>query len=248
MNRNLAGYATFAVDLLGAGNSTRANALHEVQTQAQVEICSQLVESLKAGTIDGQQWQREIWVGYSLGSFIDNSIATQYPSLLDQLILISMSWDRSYMYRRVHVLIMFRGQANDINETRWGSLPGFYSTFSIIERRIFSHLYGNFDPGVIVPDYKDLDADIIGETIMISFHSGPAPYYTGPVLLAFGNNDPILCGVFSTNQHLEVYNMFPNASDHAALLYPNNGHNILLHRPAPQVMSDVLQLIRRNEG
>lgn len=168
------------------------------------------------------------------------------------------------MYRRVHVLIMFRGQANDINETRWGSLPGFYSTFSIIERRIFSHLYGNFDPGVIVPDYKDLDADIIGETIMISFHSGPAPYYTGPVLLAFGNSkfvvcalavlllsfldDPILCGVFSTNQHLEVYNMFPNASDHAALLYPNNGHNILLHRPAPQVMSDVLQLIRRNEG
>ena len=170
----------------GAGNSSRPNALHEVQTQAHVETMRQVVERLRAGLIDGKQWKKIIFVGFSIGASVANSLATQYPTYADQTILLGLSWFRDYIYPAL--LLMLRDQANKINAARWGNLPDFYTTMPSLAARDFSHLYGAYDPAVTEVDYKDLDADTLGEAVSFTFHATYAPYYTNPVFLALGNS------------------------------------------------------------
>ncbi|KAF2199795.1 alpha/beta-hydrolase [Delitschia confertaspora ATCC 74209] len=242
---NEAGYATFAFDLLGAGNSSRPNAMHETQTQAHVETASQFVDLLKTGALDGKKWSRVIYVGFSIGASVGNSLATQYPEKADQLILLGLSWFHDYIYPAL--LMMLRSEANKINATRWGTMPDLYTTMPSLITRQFSHLYGDFDEGVEVPDYEDLDADTVGEAVSFTFHAREAPDYTGSVFLGIGNNDVTFCGPTCEDHHLEVYNKFPKAVDHLPLLYPNTGHNILLHRTGPKLLQDVTGFIKKHD-
>jgi hypothetical protein len=201
---NEAGYATMSFDLIGestllsitaqhilttatgAGNSTRPNAMHEVQTQAHVETARQFISALKAGEIDGHRWKRVVYVGFSIGAAVGNSLATQYPTAADQLILLGLSWYTDYIYPAL--LMMLRAEANKIDPKRWGSMPDLYTTMPSLVTRQFSHLYGDFDHGVEIPDWEDLDADTVGEAVSFMFHAKEAPEYKGPVFLALGNS------------------------------------------------------------
>jgi pimeloyl-ACP methyl ester carboxylesterase len=162
---------------IGAGNSTQPNALFEVQTQAHTEVGRQLVQRLKAGEIDGQRWSRAIWVGYSIGGLAGNSIATQYPDVIDQLAMLAISWRSRYIYPNY-----IKMQLSQVE-----GLPDFYSAAQDLERRRFSHLYGDFDPGVEQPDFDASGSTTIGEAITFTIAGGPAPEFRGPVLLALGN-------------------------------------------------------------
>ncbi|GIC87462.1 alpha/beta hydrolase [Aspergillus udagawae] len=242
---NEAGYATMSFDLIGAGNSTRPNAMHEVQTQAHVETARQFISALKAGEIDGHRWKRVVYVGFSIGAAVGNSLATQYPTAADQLILLGLSWYTDYIYPAL--LMMLRAEANKIDPKRWGSMPDLYTTMPSLVTRQFSHLYGDFDHGVEIPDWDDLDADTVGEAVSFMFHAKEAPEYKGPVFLALGNNDVTFCGITCGDHHLDVYNKFPAAADHRPLLYPNTGHNILLHRTGRKLLNDVTDFIRKHD-
>ncbi|MCJ1253709.1 hypothetical protein MMC24_001521 [Lignoscripta atroalba] len=241
---NEAGFPTMAFDLIGAGNSSRPDAMREVQTQAHVETVRQLIERLRNGEIDGHEYKKVIFVGFSIGAAIGNSIGTQYPTAADQLVLLGVSWYSAYIFPAL--LLMLRSEANQIDPMRFGNFPDLYTTMPSRVTRQFSHLYGDFDPGVEEPDYRDLDADTVGEATSFTFHCGEAPYYTGPVFLALGNNDVTFCGPTCGDHHLEVYTKFPAASNHDPHTYPNTGHNILLHRTGAQMMNDVLAFITRN--
>ncbi|PLN86964.1 Alpha/Beta hydrolase protein [Aspergillus taichungensis] len=243
---NEAGYATMAFDLIGAGNSSRPDAMHEVQTQAHVETARQFSQALKAGHIDGHRWKRVIFVGFSIGASVGNSLATQYPTAADQLILLGHSWYHDYIYPAL--LMMLRAEAREIDPKRWGFMPKLYTTMPSLATRQFSHLFGNFDHGVELPDWRDLDADTVGEAVSFTFHGTPAPKYKNSVFLALGNNDVTFCGIDCGDKHLEVYNKFPAAADHLARTYPNTGHNILLHRTGKQLMSDVTGFIRKHDS
>ena len=197
---NLEGYTTLAFDSLGmslhhsappadfsgAGNSTRPDAIHEVQTQAHVEMVRQIIDMLRAGQIGGKVWKRVIFVGFSIGAAAGNSLATQYPTAADQTILLGLSWYEKYVYPAL--LYMKRDQANKINKTRWGNIPDFYTTMPSLVTRDFSHLYGEYDPAVSEVDYRDLDVDTLGEAVSFFFHADYAPEYRNSVFLAVGNS------------------------------------------------------------
>ena len=160
--------------------------MREVQTQAHVETVRQLIERLRNGEIDGHEYKKVIFVGFSIGAAIGNSIGTQYPTAADQLVLLGVSWYSAYIFPAL--LLMLRSEANQIDPMRFGNFPDLYTTMPSRVTRQFSHLYGDFDPGVEEPDYRDLDADTVGEATSFTFHCGEAPYYTGPVFLALGNS------------------------------------------------------------
>ena len=61
-------------------------------------------------------------------------------------------------------------------------------------------------------------------------------------------DDVTFCGPNCEDHHLEVYNRFPNASDHFAKAYPNTGHNILLHYSGADMMNDVMTFVNKHDG
>jgi pimeloyl-ACP methyl ester carboxylesterase len=81
-----AGYATLAIDRLGAGRSSRppssrfGNQTHEF-------VIHQVIQRLRAGAIGGRAFERVILVGNSLGSTLARMVAVRFPGDADGLIL-----------------------------------------------------------------------------------------------------------------------------------------------------------------
>ena len=58
--------------------------------------------------------------------------------------------------------------------------------------------------------------------------------------------DAIFCGRACGSAPYELYNKFPNASDHDIKVYREAGHGIHLHNYAQELMNNTLAFLKRN--
>lgn len=67
-------------------------------------------------------------------------------------------------------------------------------------------------------------------------------------MIVFGSDDSAFCGgTKCIGQPYEVYNRYPEASDHTVKVYKSTGHLILLHHAGARLMEDCLQFLKAHE-
>ncbi|CAO1604876.1 hypothetical protein XANCAGTX0491_008417 [Xanthoria calcicola] len=240
---NEAGYTTIAVDLVGVGNSSFPDGLRESQTQVYVETVHQVIQQLRDGKVAGVKWRKIALVGFSIGGIVANSLSAQYPSDLNAIVLHGISWDTTWVYPAF--LSGLQSPAARIDPGRWGSIPPQYQTQSTREAREASIFYGSFDRGILEADFYYRDFASLGAAMTFTYHLVDAPEYRGPVFLGIGENDSTFCGgTKCIGQPYELYNRYPEASNHTVQVYESTGHLILFHHAGAQLMEDSLHFLK----
>ncbi|KAK4161250.1 putative cardiolipin-specific deacylase, mitochondrial [Cladorrhinum sp. PSN259] len=230
---NSRGYATLALDRLGHGaNPQFPDPLNVVQPQMHVEITREIMAAARNKkspvNVLGRAFEKVIFVGHSYGSFLGVALAEQYPSAADALVLTGFS---NYLDFSAVIDAQWVPAA-DHDRARWGGgVPQGYVVMGNETERI-AFYDGAYNPAMPSVDFQYEDTLTVGEIGALSAILGPAPSYTGPVLVATPVQDVFFCEepLARCEYHLNATRVsFPNASDYDYFAPENTGHDLTLH-------------------
>jgi pimeloyl-ACP methyl ester carboxylesterase len=243
-------YSTFNIDRLATGKSTLPpSSLYTLNSGTQA--IHQVITKLRAGEIKDRKFTKVVWVGHSLGSSMGWSQATKYNDDIDAFILTSMSHvvreeepsDDDGPAEDIQFEIRakddpkFRGKIND---------PGYLTTNAGM--RQFFYYTPNADPAVIKADerLKDVStaADSGSENLPPAQSSSRS--IKVPTLLVVGDKDQY-CTTDACTPKSMLANERPYYSDKAdlkAIVVPDSGHDVQLHKNATQTNAAILQWVK----
>ena len=242
---NAAGYATFAVDRLGTGKSTKPlSALVTATTQAQA--VHQVVQSLRSGAGIGTSFGKVVLTGHSLGSAIAVLEAATYRDV-DALVVTGMQ----HKLNAVNLALLFSTDLVpaplDPALASRGLDAGYLTTVQGRRYAAF-HAPGVVEPAVIAADeatkdvFSSIEApDAVGVAIL-------SPYSASidvPVFIAMGAVDGLFCGFLVTTctrsgvltAERPYYSAAPSVD---AFVLPTAGHDINLSPRAPEMHEAVI--------
>ncbi|MBV8992340.1 MAG: alpha/beta fold hydrolase, partial [Pseudonocardiales bacterium] len=231
------GYATFAADRLGTGQSTKPPSVTLLDSVEAASI-HQIVGHLRAGRVGGMRFDHIILVGHSIGAGVATLEAATYHDV-NGVILTATSHLVSALAAANAPTIYSHTVILDAQLRRRGSDPGYYTTRPGF-RRIFYDL-GDADPQVIATDDATKDQfSILGFGLVLTFgDEGPASLrIDAPVLLAVGEKDFAFCGFLSRDcSSAETFRKqeapyFSPAAQLSTYVLPGSGHNMALHKNA----------------
>ncbi|MEU2678315.1 alpha/beta hydrolase [Streptomyces sp. NPDC007107] len=256
------GYSTFAVDRLGTGRSSiPPSDLDTVQNQT--EAVHQVITHLTAGgaghrtlgTADRHPFSKVVWVGHSLGSEMAWYEAQKHHDV-DAFVLTGLR----------HVPAQGSGDSgseppegfmrasDDARLKHRTTDPGYWTTAPGM-RQIGFYYQPNAEQAVIDRDesLKDLTNKWeLGESATIGLPAAQSPSraVTVPTLLAFGDQD-VSYGCAATSRTPctpsaieKLEKPFYPKADLDVLIAPDNGHDIQLHKNAPQTDNEILNWIK----
>lgn len=193
------GYATFAVDRLGTGQSTRPPSV-ELLDRVEAESIHQVVGHLRAGRVSGARFERVILVGHSLGSAIAIVEAATHHDV-DGVILTGTTHLISAQAAVEAFTLYLHPVTLDPQLRHKGGDPGYITTRPGAREPLY-YAASNADPRVIATDEatKDQVALVGVGTATVLGHLGPeSRNITVPVLLAVGERDVGFCGFLGRN-------------------------------------------------
>ena len=244
-----AGYATFNIDRIGVGASTRPANASVLTTGSASYVLHQIVQALRAGQIGGRSFSRVITVGHSFGSQAVAKEAGVYGDV-DGAVLSGSLHDTT-IETFTQVLPQFYPAQLD---PKFGlSTPvGYLTTIPGTRGAIFYDLT-DADLTVVAADEQLKQTATDGEIATVTNGNLETQDITAPVLVAVGQNDALFCNVslscadgqavlaresgdFSAQACLEAY------------VLPTAGHSINLHLNAPDWFAAALAWSDRRVG
>jgi pimeloyl-ACP methyl ester carboxylesterase len=233
------GYATFAVDRLGTGQSSKPLSF-TLTDSVETESIHQVVGYLRTGRVGGMHFNRIILVGHSIGSGVATLEAATYHDV-DGVILTSTSHLVSAMAAvkgptvETHPVILdpqLRHRGSDLGY--FTTRPGFRSVF---------YEASDADPQVIAADEATKDQiSILGFGLVLTLgNEGPASLGINvPVLLAVGDKDSRFCGFLARDcSNAEVLRKqeapyYSPAAHLSTYVLHGLGHSLALHKNAAE--------------
>jgi pimeloyl-ACP methyl ester carboxylesterase len=233
------GYATFAVDRLGSGQSSKPPSATLLGIVEAASI-HQVVGRLRAGLVGGLGFDRVVLVGHSLGAGIATLEAATYHDV-DGVILTGVTHlpplppQVTFFTSTVYPVDL------DPQLRRNGSDPGYFTTRPGQRAPAF-YVTRNADPRVIATDEETKDQAAISEIVTetaVDIIGSTSLGIQVPVLLAVGSDDFFFCGFlardcssadalrkgealyFSPAAHLSTYVLLE--SGHSIALHKNSG-------------------------
>ncbi|OKI40587.1 hypothetical protein A6A27_39650 [Micromonospora sp. CB01531] len=241
-----AGYATFAVDVVGAGDSSHP-AGSQVTIFSAAEALHHVITKLRAGAIGSVAFSKVIWVGHSMGSAagwaeisryhdVDAFIATGAPhtlslATLGSAIIIPASQDPKFAPLGL--------------DSNYISLPES-------DRSSLFYYAPTTDPQAFAVDYANRDAFTIpalntGNGLFLEPASTAITRNVNvPVLDIFGEHDPLFCAPDAydcSNYSIVKQNemmFYPNATSFDMVIVPSTGHDLNTHMTAPYSYATML--------
>jgi pimeloyl-ACP methyl ester carboxylesterase len=247
------GYATFAVDRLGTGQSSKPPSVTLLDSVEAASI-HQIVGHLRAGRVGGMRFNRIILVGHSIGAGVATLEAAAYHDV-DGVILTATSHlvsplaavNGPTIYTHPVILdpqLRYRGSDPGYFTTRPGFRPVFYET-------------SDADPQVIATDDATKDQlSILGFGLVLTFgDEGPASLLINvPVLLGVGEKDFAFCGFLSRDCSSaetlwrQEAPYFAPAAKLSTFVLPGAGHSIALHKNADEYREATIAWLRARFG
>jgi pimeloyl-ACP methyl ester carboxylesterase len=236
-----AGYATFAVDRLGSGGSTRPPSA-AVNLRTGAEALHDVVTALRQGTIGGRPFQRVVWVGNSFGSYYGWVEASMYNDV-DAFVLTGALHNTKPSWIQQATGSLYPA-VQDPKFANSGLDPGYLTTVPGTRDDLFYYT-PTADPLVIERDERLKDTltgtEIQDATALASMPpplTAPSRSITVPTLLAVGALDNLMCGppdgLTCTEANVAAQEA-PYYSPQARLkvaVIPSTGHVLHLHRSA----------------
>jgi pimeloyl-ACP methyl ester carboxylesterase len=142
------GFPTFALDELGAGNSSRPLS-DQVTIDTAAFVAHQIVQALQNGSINGIQFGKVIIVGHSLGSVVAWQESISYGDV-DGVIVTGAA---HFLTSAFLDLILFYPAVMDPKFSETGLDNGYLTTIPGIRVDAF-YSAPDFDPGVVALDEK----------------------------------------------------------------------------------------------
>lgn len=246
------GFATFAVDQLGSGQSSKPPSA-ELTNQVEAYIDHELVQGLRTGSLTGVRFGRVIDVGHSLGSLSVWQEAITYQDV-NGVVITGMAHhftttadnDSASDFYPARSDPKFQGQPWAAND------PGYVTTVPGT-RASFFYNTADADPKVIATDDNEIPFDEEtfwrerGKDVASRGTSDGVPLiYTRatqtihvPVLVVLGSKDAVVCGVDATAVYFscssgaviaeEEQPYYSPQAHLEACSVPRSGHDISLH-------------------
>lgn len=232
------GYASFAIDRLGTGQSSKPLSV-TVTSFVQASAVHQVIGLLRGSGFDGDHFSRVLLAGHSLGSGIAIIEAATYRDV-DGLVLTGIA--HRFNLQRAARLVAVETYPAPLDPAFAGTTidPGYLTTRPGLRKAAF-HDPGQVDPAVIQRDEATKDAFSVTEAPDGFAFGMILPYshrITAPVIIVDGSEDSIACvGAADCSssaalraQEQPYYAKSPCLS---ALVMPNVGHDLNLHPTAP---------------
>ncbi|WP_328330985.1 MULTISPECIES: alpha/beta hydrolase [unclassified Streptomyces] len=229
---NRAGYATFVVDRLGAGNSTVPPS-SQLNLTVEAGQLHKVVQDLRAGRIGGTGFKKVVMGGYSLGSAVSEIEASTYHDV-DALLVTALG---HYNNPAGTQAIIENGQDPNTDPVIGGrhQYDAGYATTKPGSRKTIFYADQPMDPGVLATDELLKDANVFGEASdPLITDPSVSKAINVPVMFALGDHDPLMCGAGYEDctstaalraQELPFWSSAPSFD---ALLLPNSGHGLNL--------------------
>jgi pimeloyl-ACP methyl ester carboxylesterase len=206
-----AGYAVYAVDRLGYGESSKPNAL-AVTLDSGAEVAHQLITQLRAGGIGGEAFEHLILVGHSYGTATSWRESAIYN---DADAIIGTGWANSI--ETEPLARFFGGFVPAQQDPRFADRPLDYFTPNYAEPREQDFLYdlSNADPGMIAYDEEVMqDTVTAGEGLTFYNRYGEVRPTSGLFLQRFPmTSDPIEFPLADNTQAITIPSFLINGSE-----------------------------------
>lgn len=233
-----AGYATLAVDRFGAGERSSRPPSDRFHMETHVHVVAQIVRRLREEGIAGVRFGRVVLVGHSYGSTLARSLAIQEPDAIDGLILTGeCSTPNEEAFVEFESALYAADQDPRFKDE--GVDAGYYTTRPGTRGEWFYHA-ATADPEVVAADERTKAADVHSEAFPLPTENAAIRV---SVLIAVGEYDRLLCGgggtdASSSARFLEQESPWysPEARLEAVIV-PDTGHALNLHRTAPRWFS-----------
>ena len=248
------GFATFAMDRLGAGKSTKPLSVTLLDTVEAASI-HQIVGHLRAGRVGGVHFDRVILVGHSLGSGVSVMEAATYHDV-DGVILTGMTHLVSAVTATKIFTMSVYPVTLDPQLSERGGDPGYITTIPGKREPLF-YSTSDADAQVIAIDEDTKDQVSIlgvGTVILFDFLSPTSRDMNVPVLLAVGERDAIFCGLLARDcSSAEAVRKgeapyFSRAAELSTYVLPGSGHSMALHKNAAEYREATRAWLRARFG
>ncbi|MGH3774756.1 MAG: alpha/beta hydrolase [Pseudonocardiaceae bacterium] len=248
------GYATFAVDQLGTGQSSKppsAILLSSVEAAA----IHQVVGYLRAGRVGGVRFDRVVLVGHSLGSGVATLEAATYHDV-DGVILTGATHQQPPVNLAKIFTMGVHPVTLDPQLSKDGSDPGYITT-KPGQREALSYSTKNADPQVIATDEATKDQASLAAVATGEVLGLLGPTSRGidvPVLVAVGEKDIVFCGFLgrdcSSAEALRKQEAphFGHAAELSTYVLPESGHAMALHKNAGEYREATRAWLRERFG
>ncbi|NUS73766.1 MAG: alpha/beta fold hydrolase [Corynebacteriales bacterium] len=249
-----AGYATFSIDRLGSGKSTRPLST-TVTMDAGADTLHEVVTALRAGKVGGTSFSKVIWVGHSLGSIYAWAEAAKYQDI-DAFVLTAMTHSVKPSFLPL-VSNMYHPVTQDPKFANSGYDAGYLTTKPGTRPDQFFYTQGA-DQTVINRDeqLKDTVSGTEFNQAVALITSPPADTAPSrairvPTLLVVGDQDPFFCGspdgIECTKQRiLETEKPYYHSDAKLeVVIASDSGHNVQVHRSSPTSTTKILDWVSR---
>jgi pimeloyl-ACP methyl ester carboxylesterase len=244
-----AGYATFNIDRIGVGASSRPVNASVLTTGSAGYVLHQVVQALRAGQIGGTAFQRVITVGHSFGSQAVAKEAGVYDDV--DGVVLSGSMHDTTTQTFTEVLPKFYPAQLD---PKFGPLipAGYLTTIPGSRGPIFYNL-ADADLGVVATDEQLKQTATDGEVATVTNGNLETQDITAPVLVAVGETDALFCNATLSCADSQAVlaresGDFSAAACLDAYVLPTAGHSINLHLNAPAWFAAALDWTDRRIG
>ena len=244
-----AGYATFDVDRVGVGASSRPANASVLTTGSAAYVLHQVVQSLRTGEIGGTAFRKVITVGHSFGSQAVAKEAGVYGDV--DGVVLSGSMHDTTTETFTEVLPQFYPAQLD---PKFGPLipAGYLTTIPGTRGGIFYNL-ADADPSVVATDEQLKQTATDGEVATVTNGNLETQDIAAPVLLAVGQTDALFCNASLSCADSQAV-LARESGNYAATacldayVLPMAGHSINLHLNAPEWFAAALDWTDRRVG
>ena len=242
-----AGYASFAVDRIGTGQSDHPRSA-QVTLPSEAYVTHQLIGDLRTGAIGGVAFGKVILVGHSYGSFLAVYEAAAYHDT-DGLILTGALVSPQGTGYPALFSSLYPAQLDP--RFAAGNLPAGYVTTLPGTRGSLFYDQQTADPAVIALDEQTKETATAGEAATFYQWETITGQVHVPVLSAVGDRDrffcQVRCGTPGSATTLEPAFWAPDAC-YEQFVLPNSGHDIDLHPNAPLFFAAAADWATRRVG
>jgi pimeloyl-ACP methyl ester carboxylesterase len=250
---NRAGYATFNLDRIGVGHSSHPPS-GEVTLESNAFTIHQVVAALRGGSVLGRAFGNVVLVGHSYGSEIAKLEASSYGDV-DALVLTGSAHHVSPS--GAARLAQFAEHAAADPRLAAEVPPGDdgYVTLQDASRPEVMYNLPAADPRVIARDVATKETNTLGEIFTIGDANAPGvtDHLSIPLLIVNGTADQLACAPDATDcataatLRAAEQPFYPRTRVDA-IVVPDLGHVINLHRDAPAAYLGIIGWLNRNVG